>query len=311
VNIHHFGGDNNKVTLFGYRAGATLVTALSSSPKANKLFARVWASSGSSHFPGNDLKDYELANAEYGNSFPDCKDKKCWQEKNTADLLKMIPSSWKRGFDSLPGETEKSVDFHDWIVLDGVILKRHVEDGWKSAKSLPQIVIGTTAHSIFDPIKQSVFAKNFTEEEIEKYVTDSIIGSKNLTEQVFEKYGKTKEGLVAMISDIRTVCPLSVQAGSQPDITFYVATQTGDENLSSVDVDVQAILGRYHAATPEKRRYLDAISKLFYHYVYHGKIHHITHNKILEIGQDVFSKDIYKNCDFWIKNDIVPHYAAH
>jgi hypothetical protein len=162
------------------------------------LFTRIWASSGSSHFPGNDLRDSEIENQDYGNAFPDCKDKKCWQEKNTADLLKMIPTAWKRGFDSLPGVNDKSTEYHDWMVLDGIILKHHVEDSWKSAKALPKIVIGTTAHSIFDPAKQSVFAKNFTEEEIEKYVSDSVIGTKNLTEEVFKLYGKTREGEICM-----------------------------------------------------------------------------------------------------------------
>lgn len=37
TNIHHFGGDPTQVTLFGHRTGATLVTALTSSAKANKV----------------------------------------------------------------------------------------------------------------------------------------------------------------------------------------------------------------------------------------------------------------------------------
>lgn len=37
TNIHNFGGDPTQVTLLGHRAGATLVTALTSSAKASKV----------------------------------------------------------------------------------------------------------------------------------------------------------------------------------------------------------------------------------------------------------------------------------
>jgi hypothetical protein len=50
-----------------------------------------------------------------------------------------------------------------------------------------------------------------------------------------------------MISDIRVVCPLFVQARSQPNIAFYIVTQpqTLDDGLSVADIDsdIQAILG--------------------------------------------------------------------
>lgn len=47
LNIHHFGGNPKAVTLVGHRAGATIVSALITSPKAKDLFARAWVSSGS------------------------------------------------------------------------------------------------------------------------------------------------------------------------------------------------------------------------------------------------------------------------
>lgn len=50
-----------------------------------------------------------------------------------------------------------------------------------------------------------------------------------------------------MISDIRVICPLFVQAKSRRNVAFYVVTQTqthDDLNLADVDSDVQAILGK-------------------------------------------------------------------
>lgn len=47
LNIHHFGGNPKSVTILGHRAGATIVSALITSPKAKDLFARAWVTSGS------------------------------------------------------------------------------------------------------------------------------------------------------------------------------------------------------------------------------------------------------------------------
>lgn len=52
LNIHHFGGNPKSVTLFGHRAGATMVSALVTSPQAKDLFARAWVTSGAAIFPG-------------------------------------------------------------------------------------------------------------------------------------------------------------------------------------------------------------------------------------------------------------------
>lgn len=52
LNIHHFGGNPKSVTLFGHRSGATLVSAIVTSSKANDLFARAWVTSGAALFPG-------------------------------------------------------------------------------------------------------------------------------------------------------------------------------------------------------------------------------------------------------------------
>lgn len=49
-----------------------------------------------------------------------------------------------------------------------------------------------------------------------------------------------------MISDIRIVCPLLVQARSQsnPNFSFYISSQNvGPNNLATVDSDILAILG--------------------------------------------------------------------
>lgn len=290
------------------------MTALTSSAKASKLFARAWASSPSAHFPGKSLTESERENLDYGNAFPGCDDKSCWKKVDTMEMLAKVPASWTKDWTTqLPSVDEVKSQVHEFLVLDGIILKKHLQDAWKSDPKLPsKLVIGTTAHAAFDKSKLAAFS-NLTAEEIRKYVSDSKIGQLNLTYEALELYGETAQGLISMISDIRVVCPLLVMARSQENLPFYVATQTqGELNVADVDSDIQAILGRYTSDTPEKRRYLDAIRQLFFYYVSHGKLnaHYSTQNFILNIEQDVLPKAEYPNCDFWIKNQFVPHYAS-
>lgn len=287
---------------------------MTSSSKANKLFARVWLSSPSAHYPGKTLSENERENADYANSFPGCDEKSCWKKIEAAKLLANVPKDWTKDLSaSLPSMDEAKSQTHEFLVLDGSILKKHPQDVWKlDSKLASKMVIGTTAHVAFDKTKPEVFAPNLTAEEIRSYVNDSKIGEAGLTEDALKLYGETVQGLIAMISDIRYVCPLLVLARSQQNLPFYLVTQTqGDLKLADVDSDVQAILGRYNSESPEKRRYLDAIRQLFFYYVGHGKVNHYRpQNFILNIEQDVIPQSELPNCDFWIKNDFVPHYAA-
>lgn len=111
-----------------------------------------------------------------------------------------------------------------------------------------------------------------------------------------------------MISDIRVVCPLLTVARMNNDIPFYVATQPRGR-LADPDSDAAAILGSYAAVTPAEKRYVSAMQQLFNHYVWHGEIAQVDPSgakKILIVGQDAHLEHDYPNCDFWIKNNIVP-----
>ena len=61
LNINHFGGHPQKVTILGRGSGATLVTALTASTKAKDLFKRVWVTNGAGQFENKSL---EQANKE-------------------------------------------------------------------------------------------------------------------------------------------------------------------------------------------------------------------------------------------------------
>ncbi|XP_062708528.1 neurotactin [Aedes albopictus] len=308
LNIAHFGGNPESVTLFGHRAGGTMVAALASSNKTSKLFARSWISSAASIYPGNPLPESEKANTAYLGRIK-CEDAECLRDKEDEDVLDAVPDTWRRIFPDLPSVEENATANHEWLVLDGHILQQHPADVWSTETGKLKYVIGSTAH---ESHSEKLYMKytEWTPELVTKHVNESKIGELGLTEEALKRYNATYQGLVAMISDIRTVCPLMTISQKLLTSQFYVVTQTGGElGIANVDSDIQAILGRYEPKTPEQRRYVSAIQQLFYHYVSHGEIKSELRRKLLDIGQDALPTYNSENCDFWIKNDVVPRYA--
>lgn len=176
------------------------MTALTSSARANKLFKQAWASSPSAHFPGLDLIDYERANADYGKSLGSNCDQACLKGLDEKKLIDSIPAAWKNDVSaSLPTVGEEKG--HEFLIVDGGIIKKHPQDVWKKdLKLASKLVIGTTAHVAFDPLKPARFNVNMTAEEVRKYVSESQIGSANLTEEAIKLYGDSVQGLIKMIS---------------------------------------------------------------------------------------------------------------
>lgn len=144
-----------------------------------------------------------------------------------------------------------------------------------------------------------------------QYIEQSVLGDLDLVDEVLKRYDATYKGLVQIISDIRTVCPLLVTARTVPNVPFYVATQTrGELEISIGDDDIKAIFGRYEPHTYEQRRYSQIIKSLFFHFVHHGEFQRFEQRKrVLLIDQDLLPYEDYPNCDFWIRNDIVPRYS--
>lgn len=309
LNIIHFGGDPKMVTLFGHRAGATLVTALVSSPKVNDLYARAWVTSGAALFPGRPLHESELANMEYIETMK-CKDAACLRTTEDEELLETVPDTWRSVAPDLPANDEVPTSRHEWLVLDGEILQEHPAKTWaRQQRGKPRLVIGTTKHESHSE-KLFLKHKEWTPELVRKHIEDSKIGQLNLTEEALKRYNATYTGLVSMISDIRTVCPLLTVAQSQPSVPFYLVTQNNHAAvpLATVDDDAMAIMGRYEPKTPEQRRFVSAIQQMFYHYVAFGELN-MPEARIFLVGQDALAGVDLPNCDFWVSKDVVPRYG--
>lgn len=261
-------------------------------------------------FPGRPLSEYERINAQEYKY--DCSTGDCLNSLTAEELVDAVPDIWRRVWPDLPtaDENNNNKSRHEWLVLDGEVLQKHPADVWNKEPGPPKLVIGTTAH---ESHSEKLLHKHtqWTPELVRKHIEESKIGQLGLTDEVLKRYNATYQGLVQIVSDIRTVCPLLTIARAQPSVPFYVVTQTGgDLAIADVDADIQAILGRYEPKTFQQRRYASAIQQLFYHYVSHGELkQYETRKRVLDVGQDALSVEDYPNCDFWIKNDIVPRYA--
>ncbi|KAJ8910571.1 hypothetical protein NQ315_011240 [Exocentrus adspersus] len=311
LNIEHFGGDPKSVTLWGHRAGATLVTALSTVYDAHKYFARAWASSGGALYPKKTLAESQLDNKSFLNAVQ-CQDEVCLRKMDARTLVSAVEDTWRKPQPDLPSPDEDPDKRHQWLVLDGRILREHPAEVWSRDENLTvKLVIGSTAHAGSSE-KLLMKHKNWTEKLVIQHINESFLSEKNLTHEALKMYPATYKGLSAMISDIRIVCPLFAISTEMHNVPFYVVNQTRfEQDIADIDSDVDAILGRYEPKTPEQRRYFSAMQSLFYHYVWHGKIEQsMIGQKVLLVDQDVLPQASYSHCAYWIVKNVVLPYAA-
>lgn len=333
LNIRNFGGDPRQVTLFGHRAGATIVTALATTPDAHKLFSRAWAASPSALYPSLTLNEASAANAPYlaavGCEQEDLADVlECLQTVDVERLVEAVPDVWRPPSpEDLPTKTENASARHHWMVIDGAILRENPATVWADdQRNLSvKLVLGTTAHAAASD-KLLLRHTNWTEALVTAHVRASLPGNGTLASDALSMYEHTYKGLATMVSDIRTVCPLYAISTQMRGVPLYVVAHPRTNpvdptiTLADVDSDVDAILGRYEPKTPEQRRYVSALQQLFYHYVWHGAIVEAQGaadmlalgggaQRLMVVDQDLLPARNYSQCDYWIRNDVVLRYA--
>ncbi|CAH0717268.1 unnamed protein product, partial [Brenthis ino] len=318
-NIKHFGGDPESVTLLGHRAGATLTAALTTIKKAHKLYSRVWLSSPSVIFPGEPLVQSQKNNEQF-KQISKCNDADCLRRISQLEIMTATPDTWL-GTDvstlPLSGEFKRS-----WLVLDGDLMRNHAYEIWdeqKEAKNTGKdkmfkpMVFGTTQHSGHSEVLRMKHI-NWTAEIVERMVNESYLGEKNLTNDVFKVFNKTYEGLVDLISSIRTLCPLVSLARLRLVAPMYVVLGSGagggrtGSGMAGINSDIEAILGTFDSVMAEQRRFMAAVQQLFYYFVWHGHLPG-PESGLIAVGQDLLTHPGLPACDLLIQNDIVPRYA--
>lgn len=316
-NIKHFGGDPESVTLLGHRAGATLTAALTTVTKAQKLYSRIWLSSPSVVFPTEPLEQAQGKNEQF-KLISKCRDADCLRRISSTEILTATPDIW---LTNNVGELPLSGELrHSWLVMDGDFLRIPVNENWieqKKAKetgkdkAFKPMVLGTTQHSGHSDLLQKRHL-NWTSEIVEKLVNDSAIGNKS--HAVFTHFNKTYEGLVEIISSVRTLCPLVNLTQSILGAPLYVVLGSGagggaaGSGIADINADIEAILGTFDSEMSEQRRFMAAMQQLFYYYVWHGHLPG-PESGLIAVGQDLLPLQDLPACRFFIENGLVPSYA--
>ena len=151
----------------------------------------------------------------------------------------------------------------------------------------------------------STFSADFASEAIKKYKPNGF--------NPWERYTQ-------MVSDIRSVCPLTklareIAAGFDSKVFMYVSTQARNSSGGSVAdglSDIEAILGVYNPEDHEQRVYVDNIQKMFYYFVYNGDT---RRNQAVPRYIDIIDDTVtsvpydYPQCEFWLSSPVYPLHA--
>ncbi|KAJ1182920.1 hypothetical protein NDU88_008097 [Pleurodeles waltl] len=166
-NIHAFGGDPAKVTIYGQSSGGTSVWAMMTSPLAKGLFK------GAIDMSGSYVYTATMAQAEKDNLVflknTGCKDLRCLRNLTPGKILKAIPwaeyPTWSG--DDLTDLPTKGSLIGPVAIVDGYVLPAPPLEIWK--KKMPgysdvPFVVGTTMQEAeFGPLYSNI--SSWTEED--------------------------------------------------------------------------------------------------------------------------------------------------
>lgn len=186
LNIENFGGNKSSITLWGHRAGGTLVTTLIGYRRAKNLVSKVWISSGSAIFPGRELEKSESINRPFLDSIR-CSDAACLRSKSAEDLMDAVPETWYMGNVGLPEMKEAGPSYmerrHEWLVLDGTILQEHVGQILANKDNLNvKVVMGTTTHS-GTPSRYLSPNVTLNATQVENIIRESLLGTSGYADE--------------------------------------------------------------------------------------------------------------------------------
>ncbi|TMS12982.1 hypothetical protein E3U43_018057 [Larimichthys crocea] len=242
VNIHVFGGDPGKVTIFG---GGTSVWTLMTSPLAKGLF---WAAVDMS---GSYVYNTTLEQAESDNRNLEflkktgCRDLACLRRLTVRQILQAIPwqqyPSWAAAeVSDLP---VKGRFIGPMAVVDGYVLEAPPLEVWekKGGHSDVPFVIGTMEQEVdFSPPAENISMWNW--EDYRWFVNEKLKSfSGNLSSAALDLYPSSahcptkdrcpERAYTTMVSDIRVTCPnnelaLRAAAALNSPVYRYVVTYT-------------------------------------------------------------------------------------
>lgn len=248
-NIHTFGGDPTKVTIFGQRSGGTSVWTLMMSPLAKGLFRAAIDMSGS-YIYNATLEQAERDNLVFLQK-TGCKDATCLRKLPVQQVLQAIPwqeyPSWAADSMDLPTKGH----FNGPVaVVDGHVLPAPPFELWEKGGNYSDVplVIGTTEQEV--DVSPPANISSWTWEDYEWFVSEKLSSfNESLSKQALELYPKSapcptkdrcpERSYTTMASDIRVTCPnnnLASRAAEalQSPVYRYVVTHTPSTSIKAM-----------------------------------------------------------------------------
>nr|XP_057933488.1 para-nitrobenzyl esterase [Doryrhamphus excisus] len=306
-NIHVFGGDPGKVTIFGQSSGGTSVWTLMMSPLAKGLFQAAVDMSGSYVYNAT-LQQAESDNLVFLKK-TGCKDLLCLRQLSVKQILQAVPwqqyPSWAA--DDLTDLPTRGHFCGPVAVVDGYVLEASPFETWekKGAYNDVPFVIGTTEQETdFSPPAENI--SMWTWDDYSWFVTEKLKTFRDdLPKDALDLYPRSdpcptrdrcpERAYTTMVSDIRVTCPnhdLAQRAAAalQSPVYRYVVTYTpsGPVNTSAgllpfdsrfsfhcLDAiaffgELQFILGK--TPSDEDKRFQDVITSHLVHFAKTGKM---------------------------------------
>ncbi|XP_046342036.1 para-nitrobenzyl esterase-like [Haliotis rufescens] len=213
-NIRNFGGDPNKVTLFGQSSGGTSIYALLASPLAVGLFHRAWVMSASAVL--NKTSSDASSDNQVFQTASGCADIQCLQSLSVEKIFKASPwtvyPNWamsdisdlpvKGGFDGA------------LAVVDGHVIPHSPMDAWQQGQGTDVPVIFSTMAQEADKYHLNMTTWDEYRSEVTRQLSSfgSDIPNKLLQLYPESQYITPKLQLSDLISDLRVTCPIDVVA---------------------------------------------------------------------------------------------------
>ena len=242
LNVRHFGGDPDQVTVLGHRQGASLATGLTAVVEARDLYSRLWLSGGSGNISALTL---EQAGAQHDGLVQSvCRtsvSRDCLLEVE-AELLLTSPGNYA----GLPDSREPDMPRH--LVRDSRMIKDSLENIWSEHPVTKPIVFGKflileNSRRFILTFSKGVAAQaeaNPSNYQLYDWSNGDLVDSNienrlgrfdvTLAGGALKLYNGTDNWrkYITMVSDIRSVCPLDLFATnfkkrfSDSYVSFYL-----------------------------------------------------------------------------------------
>lgn len=320
LNIRHFGGDPDQVTILGHRQGASLATGLTAVQEARSLYHRLWLSAGSGNLQPLSLEQAgtqhdRLVRAVCANSVSrDCLVQADAQRLFSSAGEEMEP--WR--YEGLPERRE--AEMPGYLVTDTKIITDSLEDIWTEHPVTVPIVFGVPAQVEANPTNYQLF--NWNNTDLVDSKIENSLGNFDITLSggALKLYNQSNNWskYISMVSDIRSVCPLDEFANnfkkrfSDSHVSFYInqeaAPSSAELNLGEVapsTSDLAAIFGSWNS---EQHKYGDKLQRKFFQFV-KSYIQKLTPEVL--IFDTVNKRFTDKRCNFWLNgtNSLIPKYG--